>query len=43
MGLLAWVALGLSIGWVGLWVVLGRQVQKQSMLEKKVKDLESTD
>lgn len=43
MDLLLWVALGLSLGWAGAWLILGRQVQKQSALEKKLDNLESTD
>jgi hypothetical protein len=43
MNLLLWVALGLSVGWAGLWLVLGRQVQRQGELEKKIEKMESRD
>lgn len=43
MSLLLWVTLGVCLGWAGVWWVLGRQVQKQGALEKKLDHLESTD
>lgn len=42
MNMLLWVAIGLCIGWAALWAWLARQAQKQSALEKKLAELEST-
>lgn len=37
---LAIVGLSLCLGWAILWLTLGRQVQAQAELEKKVEELE---
>ena len=31
----------LGVGWIVLWVMLGRQVRRQSALARKIDDLES--
>ena len=40
MTLLHMVALALSVGWLGLWIVLGRQVRRQRDLVEKIEELE---
>jgi hypothetical protein len=43
MNVLLWVAIGLGVGWAALWTLLAWQARRQSTLEKKLDNLESTD
>jgi len=34
------VATVLGVGWIGLWIVLARQLRRQRILLKKIEELE---